>query len=246
VLKHTVTLFAIVILLLAVVPAEAQSWRFSTALYLWGAGMDGEVGAIRGGVDRIVEVDQSFGDILSNLELGFMGAVRGENETWSVTGDLIYMGLGKSVDGPLGNPIDVDVDMTVIGGDVGYKVSETAELLAGGRIVNLGSKLHFFGPLNLEIEDDRTWFDPYFGIRFTPWLSENWSFLGRFDFGGFDIGSDFTWHLNAAVLWHVTEKSSLAFGYRVLDTKYDDEEGEDEFVFDMTFHGPIVGFIYSF
>jgi hypothetical protein len=89
------------ILLLVVVPAEAQDWRFSTALYLWGAGMDGEVGSN----DRIVEVDQSFGDILSNLELGFMGALRAENETWSVTGDLIYMGLGQSVDGPLGIPL---------------------------------------------------------------------------------------------------------------------------------------------
>jgi hypothetical protein len=140
----------------------------------------------------------------------------------------------------------VDVDQTVFGADVGYKVRESTELLAGARIVNLGSKLHFFGPLNLEIEDDKTWVDPYVGIRFNPRLSENWSLLTRFDIGGFDIGSDIALHLNADAVWHITEKFSLAFGYRVLATNYDDEEGENEFIFDMTFHGPIAGLIYSF
>jgi hypothetical protein len=230
------------ILLAVVVPAQAQDWRYSTALYLWGSGMDGKVGSN----DRIVEVDQSFGDILSNLELGFMGALRAENETWSVTGDFIYMGLGKSVHGPLGNAIDVDVDQTVFGADVGYKIRESTELLAGARIVNLGTKLHFFGPLNLETEDDKTWVDPYVGIRFNPRLSESWSLLTRFDIGGFDIGSDIAWHLNADAVWHITEKASLAFGYRVLSSDYDDEEGDNEFVFDMTFHGPIAGLIYAF
>ena len=241
-LFKSISLVVFGILLLSSVTAEAQDWKFSTVIYLWGAGMDGETGSN----DLIVEVDQSFGDILSNLELGFMGGLLARSETWVVGVDFIYMGLGNSVEGPLGNSIEVDVDQTLFGADVGYAVSEATDLLVGGRIVSLGTALNFSGPLNLEVESDRTWFDPFIGIRYSPWLSENWSLLTRFDIGGFDIGSDIAWHLNADAVWHISERSSLAFGYRIMSVKYDDEEGENEFVYDMTNHGPVGGFIYSF
>jgi hypothetical protein len=245
-LKKISALVSLSMLCLIVVPNIAQAdWSYSAVVYLWGAGMDGETGTT-GATERLVEVDQSFGDILSNLELGFMGGLLARSETWSVSADFIYMGLGSSVTGPLGNPIDVDVDQTVFGGDVGYAVSETADLLVGARIVALQTKLDFAAPVNLEVEAERTWVDPFVGIRFHPWINENWSALIRFDIGGFDIGSDIAWHLNANVVWHVTERSSFAFGYRVMDTKYDDEEGDTTFIYDMTNHGPIGGFIYEF
>ncbi|HSE39830.1 MAG TPA: hypothetical protein VLH08_03630 [Acidobacteriota bacterium] len=245
-LKKITVLVSLAILCLVAVPTKAQAdWNYSAVVYLWGAGMDGETGTT-GANERIVEVDQSFGDILSNLELGFMGGVLARSETWSVSGDFIYMGLGAGVTGPLGNPIDVDVDQTVFGADVGYAVSETADLLAGARIVSLQTKLDFSAPINLEVEAEKTWVDPYVGIRFHPWINENWSVIIRFDIGGFDIGSDIVWNLNANAVWHVTERSSFAFGYRIMDVKYDDEEGDTEFIYDMTNHGPIGGFIYQF
>jgi hypothetical protein len=40
------------------------------------------------------DVDMSFGDILDNLEMGFMGAYRATRGQYSVTVDGIYMGLG--------------------------------------------------------------------------------------------------------------------------------------------------------
>jgi hypothetical protein len=247
-LKKITTLAFVGILLLSIVSATAQAddWKYSAIVYLWGAGMDGETGSITGDTNRVVEVDQSFGDILSNLELGFMGAFLAKSETWSVSGDFIYMGLGASVEGPLGGSTDVDVDQTVIGGDVGYAVSEDVDLLAGARVVALQTKIDFPAPLNLEVEAERTWVDPFVGIRYTPWLNENWSLITRFDIGGFDIGSDIAWHLNLNARWHVSERSSFAFGYRVMSTKYDDEEGESEFIYDVVSHGPIGGFIYEF
>jgi hypothetical protein len=238
--------FGIMVLVIHPGIVQADDWKISAVVYLWGAGMDGETGSITGETNRIVEVDQSFGDILSNLELGFMGAVMARSETWSISGDFIYMGLGSAVEGPLGGSIDVDVDQTVVGGDVGYAVSEDVDLLAGARIVALQTKIDFPDPLNLEVEAERTWVDPFVGIRYTPWLNENWSLITRFDIGGFDIGSDIAWHLNLNAVWHVSERSSFAFGYRVMSTKYDDEEGESEFIYDMVNHGPIGGFIYEF
>jgi hypothetical protein len=239
-------LFGILLLIVVTPTSQASDWKYSTVLYIWGAGMDGETGNVTGDTSRIVEVDQSFGDILSNLELGFMGSLQARSETWSITGDFIYMGLGASVEGPLGNAIEVDVDQVVVGGDLGYAVSETVDLLAGARVVSLHTKLDFATPINLEVTEERSWVDPFVGIRYMPWLNENWSLITRFDIGGFDVGSDIAWHLNLNARWHVSERSSFAFGYRVMSTKYDDEEGESEFIYDVVSHGPVGGFIYEF
>ena len=58
--------------LLAAVPLHAEEWQHELAPYLWGAAMSGNatVGA------ATADVDMSFGDILDNLEMGFMGAYR--------------------------------------------------------------------------------------------------------------------------------------------------------------------------
>ncbi len=52
--------------------SQADEWKQEFAPYLWGAAMSGEAGI--GSVTS--SIDMSFGDILDNLELGFMGAYR--------------------------------------------------------------------------------------------------------------------------------------------------------------------------
>ena len=230
-------------LLFASVPAFAQEeWEYAANLYLWGCGLDGTIAA----QNQTVEVDQSFGDILSNLEFAFMGAVRASNGQWSVTGDIVYAALGASTTGPLGNPIEVDVDQVIIGGDLGYEVADKVEVLAGARFVHVSNTIDFRDPLNIEVDADRNWVDPIIGVRFMPDLTDNLSWWTRFDLGGFDVGSDFTWQLNSNLLWRFSERAGLAFGYRVIDIKYDDEEGDNEFVYDIVQHGPVAGLVVKF
>jgi hypothetical protein len=220
-----------------VLPAQAQDeWDYKSIMYLWTAGIDGTTGA-RG---RTIEVDQSFGDVLSNLEFGFMGAFRAHKGKWAITGDLMYTGLGANTDRP---KTEIDIDQWIIGGDIGYEVAENVEVLGGARIVSTQNKLQFQGPNQFEVEADKTWVDPLVGVRFTPRLSEKWQLWTRFDIGGFGVGSDLAWQINANAIWQLSDRTGFSFGYRVIDMDYDDGEG---FVFDITTHGPVAGMILSF
>ena len=226
------------------ISAQAQdgNWEYALVLPLWGAGLDGEVAA-RG---HTVEVDQSFGDVLSNMEFGFAGALRAHKDRWAVTGEFLYVGLGATPTLPGGNSVEVDVDQWLISGDMGYQLGTNFEVLGGARIVSLQNKLQFKGPLGVEVEADKTWVDPVVGFRYAPVLGENLQLWTRFDIGGFDVGSDLTWQLNANVVWLFSDRTALSIGYRVLDMKYDDGEGDEGFVYDATSHGPMLGLVVTF
>jgi hypothetical protein len=74
------------------VPLEAaipgREWTFSVAPYLWGAGLEGDVGLF--GRDP-VDIDMSFGDIFDNLKFGGMVVAEAHNGTWGIVVDLVYV-----------------------------------------------------------------------------------------------------------------------------------------------------------
>ena len=67
---------------------------------------------------RTTHVDESFGDILSNLDIGLMGVAEARYERFGVFTDLVYARLSESADTPFGilassvdfNHADPDVD----------------------------------------------------------------------------------------------------------------------------------------
>jgi hypothetical protein len=238
-LRTLILTFLVSVVGFASLPASAQDWEVSTTLYLWMAGIDGTLSAN----ERSIEVDQSIGDVLSNLEFGAMGGLRAQNGSWIITGDLIYTGLGASVDQPAA---EVDVDMWIVSGDAGYELMPGFEVLGGLRYVSVENKIAFQGPLRITAEAEKSWVDPFFGVRMMPQLNEKWSLLTRVDLGGFDVGSDFTWQFHIHAIREITDNASLAFGYRILSIDYDDEEGANEFGLDLTMHGPSAGLIYRF
>lgn len=81
------------------------------------------------------DIDLSFGDILEDLEIGFMGIYRGTRGPWSISVDGIYTGLGANSTGPNGlATADVDVDQSAIEVDVGDALSENFSLLVGAQL----------------------------------------------------------------------------------------------------------------
>ena len=61
--------------------------------------------------------------------------------------------------------------------------------------------------------------------------------LGARTVGGFGVGSDFAWSLNAEFEYRFNPTWSAFVGYRVFDYDYED----DGFKFDMMLHGPLIG-----
>lgn len=237
-------LVASLALIAAAVPAVAAEWKHEVAPYVWGSAMDGAttLGSVR------TDVDVSYGDILENLETGFMGMYRVSRERWSVVVDVTYMGLGAHGRGPEGFvKADVDMDQTGLEVDVGYEVVERLTLLAGLRYNDLSVAVDASGPLgDRSTEMSQNWLDPVIGAYYRMPFAEHWSFTLRGDIGGFGIGSDFAWQASGTLRWQFSPRVAAAAAYRHVDMDYADGNGSDYFRYDMHLSGPALGVVFTF
>lgn len=234
-------LAAIVLLasLMAAPAAADDDWRYDLAVYGVGAGLDGTVGI--GPVDA--EVDLGFSDILENLETGGLVFFRATRGRWAVMVDTIFLGLGAAND-----RVDVDADQLIFEVDGAYRFTETLEVFFGLRYVDIDSRIDLRPRIGPEIRADASegWVDPVVGLRLEVPLAEKWRFHGRLDAGGFGVGTDLSYQLGINLGYRASQRTSVIFGYRLLDFDYDDGEGLDRFVYDVRISGPQIGVVFHF
>ena len=230
------TLAASLALLLAT-PAGAEEWKYDLEIYLLGAGLEGTTGI--GPVET--EIDLSFGDVLDTLELSAMGLFRARKGRWAFLGDLVFMGLGAA-----NEVADVDADQLVLEGLGVYMVTDRFGVLFDGRYIDIRNEIDFRGPLGLRVRGGASWVDPVVGFGVEAPMSEKWTFYGRFDAGGFGVGSELTYQVKLNVGYRPSERYSLRFGYRLVDIDYDDGTGADRFLYDVVTSGPSAGVVFHF
>ncbi len=214
-------------------------WQWTVAPYIWGTGMDGKIGI--GPVS--VEVEQSFGDIVSHLDLGGMLRVEGEGRRVGVAIDFGYVNLSETT--KLG---DAEVTSEQFNAEVDaiIKVNEHFSALVGARFWKLNNDIDFANPALSDVDAERDWTDPVVGfIARTP-LADRWDFRFRGDVGGFGGGSDLTWQAELLFAFEMTERSSVVFGYRALEVDFDSGSGAREFIYDVAQRGLEVGFAFHF
>src|SRR5262249_44729725 len=91
------------------------------------------------------------------------------------------------------------------------------------------------------------WIDPTVVARATLPINDKWFFQARGNIGGFGVGSDLMWELQANVGFRPSEKWQFSFGYRVIDIDYDKHKGDpDHFSYDIQTFGPVLRLGYSF
>ena len=203
------TLLSAAMLVAELVEAQGRSdraWKNEVFIYGVAAGISGDAsyGPISG------DVDVSFGDVLDNLQAGFMGAYRGSNERFSIVADVIFLGLGKSDEQGLIRRADLDeliVDFTA-----GYRFSPVVEVFGGLRVADLSTKVGFGDPLRFEVEGSDTFYDPIFGARARTSLSRNekWWLQAQGDIGGFGVSMNLTWQVMAHVGFAPTDWRRVA------------------------------------
>lgn len=223
---------------------QAGGWQHEVAPYLFAAGMDGTAGI--GPIEA--DVSQSFGDIVSNLDMGFMGAYRGTKDKYSITVDAIYMSLGVTEKGPGGVLRgDVGVEQLALEGDFGYSLSEAVTVFGGLRYNDISSDVKVSGPLGTrKASGSKSWVDPLIGAIYSHKFNDTWSMSLRGDIGGFGIGSDFAWQGLATLRWQVTPTVGVLGAYRYIDMDYEDGSGNGRFLYDMAITGPALGVVFSF
>ncbi len=218
---------------------DASPWSFDCTLYSLAAGVTGTVGA--GPVDA--DLDVAFGDIWNNLEFGAMGKVRVGYQRWSLSADVIYMGLGMSKNG-----VSIDLDQWVVEPSLGYRFNRYVEALAGTRYSNLAGEIRGPGilPSPRISTGNQEWWDPIVGVNLTLPFARKLSLNFRGDVGGFGVGSDLTWQAFPFLGWQVSKSFAVQAGYRMVDTNYETGSGAGRFKYDMLSHGPQLGATLSF
>jgi hypothetical protein len=232
----------------ATIDAQAfdDRWNAAFGVYVWAAGLSGSVGA--GGLGP-ADVDASFGDILSNLDLALMAAGEVRHGRVGVFTDLVYTSLSADGTGPAGF-VDADVSndlvvATLMGQMRAVERNQSSiDLMAGARLWNVSADLALTGPAGgtASAGFDETWVDPMIGARGrlrggSPWYATGWGMIG-----GFGVSSDVAWDVLGAVGYEVNDWLSLVAGYRAFGVDYED----DGFVFDVIQHGPIVSGVLRF
>jgi hypothetical protein len=216
---------------------DTGGWHTDASLDLFLAGLCGDVTVT--GVPA--NVNQSFSDVLSSLDAALAGTVRFSNGQWSLATEFSYMKLGAST--PV---VTVDLKQWLVEPTVGYKISDGAEVFAGGRYTSIDVTATFQGPLGVVRGGRQVWWTPIVGAQFTlPLSSGNLDLVGHFDVGS-GGGNNSTWQVYPYLNWRFSSTGSAHFVYRWLGTKYETGSGLTKFSYDLVVQGPQVSVAFRF
>ena len=217
-----------------------DAWHVGITPYLWFAGVHGTVGAL----GHQTGVHASFGDILSNLNIGLMGEVEARKKRFLVTTDVMWMRLSDDKALPLNEvgiqSIDVKVKQFLLTPGVGYRVVDKEKIkvdaTVGFRYWHLGQTLEFNPSLVGGVSQTQNWVDVLGGARIHIPLSQKAMVTILGDAGGGGANSDY--QVAAALGYRIGEKYVLQAGWRYLDANY---RNSQTFVYDTATSGALFG-----
>jgi hypothetical protein len=230
--------------------APEKKWYFLTDIYLMFPYMDGETGA---GDLLSVPVDANPRDIFSKLKIAGMLYFEAHNDKWAITSDLVYMNLKQEVTpGTLFHSGEVTAKEFIWEQAGFYRIIHFWEVGAGGRLTNIGididARRNVFpaGTEEVKASGSKTWFDPVIITRLSADIYDKWLFKFSGDIGGFGIGSDLTWQLQAYAGYRFGKVFQLTAGYRILSIDYDKGVDEERFIYNVDTFGPVIRFGFNF
>ena len=248
----TLSFFSLISTVSAQTEATEKKWNFLADVYLMFPYMDGETGI---GDLLSVPVDANPGDIFSKLKMAAMLYLEASTSKWAITSDLVYMNLNQEVSpSTLFHSGEVTAKELIWEPAGLYRVVPFWELGLGGRLTNLSTDIdarrYVIGIGNptepVTAGGSKTWMDPVIITRFSAAIKEKWLLQFRGDIGGFGIGSDLTWQLQAYAGYRFGRVFQLTAGYRYLSVDYDKGVDSERFVFKMASFGPVVRFGFNF
>lgn len=231
-------------MMVAAVPSVALSqeadWQFELApLYLWAISIDGDMG-IR---ERTAGVSVEFGDIWDNLEGGFTFRFNGlYRNKFGFVLDYNYLNLGTEVVSQKAN-LEVGFKSQILNAAGSYRFIDGPHALdgvAGIRYTSLDARIDLRN-VGVRLDGDQDWVDPIVGLRYAYQIANQWTIRLYGDIGGFGVSSDFTWQGLGLIDYQPWKNVAIVAGYRAIGTDYDTGSGTDQFSYDATVHGPVLG-----
>jgi hypothetical protein len=133
-----------------------------------------------------------------------------------------------------------------------YRLTSYLEAGVGGRLNFIESGfdvLHNTIPAGTEQiaeSASKTWFDPILIARITKNIKDKWLFQVKGDLGGFGLGSNFTWQVQAYAGYRFSKLFQLTAGYKILSIDYDKGTDTERFIYNVNTSGPVIRFGFNF
>lgn len=234
--------------------AKSPPWEFVLRPTLWVPEVTGKytVDGIKPHLD--IDLGEAFNDIdEGHFTAG--GALEVRKGDVSILAEFTSIGYAGTDESPSG---DTDMEILHLVTELGasYRLCDWAFSWTEGPffhfdVIALGRYAHVFAEHDVEgpapsADESQEWLEPAVGARISAELVEDLDAFVKTDFGGFGIGSKFTWTLQAGIGWTVWPYVVIDAGYRVLDVYFIDGDGEDKFRYDALLYGPYFGFDFRF
>jgi hypothetical protein len=192
--------------------------------------------ALNAGMTRTVGVDDLGATVGASAGLKYQMVIAEMAAAYEVVhwGSTNAPGSGTAID--------------VFGGARGWWQTADASLSASGTI-NIGD-LTRNADGTLTATGSASWVDPLVGLRLRHQFGPGWNFVASGDVGGFSVGSKFSWQALAAINYDFYVHNGITWsgmvGYRALYVDYSKGSGLNQFEYNMTMHGPIIGITARF
>lgn len=229
----------------ALAQANSEQWQYQLTPYIWATTLKGDTGTTT--PPSINEIDISFDDVLSNLDIAMLVNFRANKGQWGANIDTVYMNLSSSQKNRI-STIDIDVKQTVFSASAFYQPANTAglELHVGARYVDLDNDiaiaLHTPNTSTATVSPGDDWTEAFIGAKYSYSVSPKLDLIAYADFGGFSGKSDSMAQYLLAANYHLSNSFTLSGGYRIFDLDYND----NNFVFDVKIEGLMIGAGFSF
>jgi hypothetical protein len=231
--------------------AEDSSWEFRLSPYAWFAGLEGDIASIPG--LPAMPIDISSSDALEDTEASLMLIFEAKKNGKGFFMDVFYSDVQSEETLIEVNDrrlvLNSTTKTTMVSGAYLHEVyseeQSVIDLFAGVRYWNIDSHLSLSGGLGILPPGDHeeSWVDPLIGIKGRITLSDTKFYVsGGAAIGGFGVGSDLFYDLNANFGYQWNESIGTMVGYRLYDLDYED----DGFVYDITQQGWIFGLTWAF
>jgi len=237
-----------------------NEWRFVATPYIWLPGIYGQT-TLRG---ITAKADASFGDLWRHTDthVGFMGEAEAWKRDFGGFININYFDLEKNnaQAGPL--TVDVGAKTLIFGFGFAYHVGDwyiggpmdggrtrrlRVDASVGGRYTNVAGSLGVVGVTDRSKSQE--WADPVVGARVIVDLTERVNAVIQADVGGTSTSGDFTWSamglLGYRFAFFGLPANALA-GYRALAQNYTTGSGSQQFRWNNTMRGPILGMSVRF
>jgi len=227
-----------------------QKWNFLLEPYMMFPGMNGTAGVAN---LPDADIDADAGDIFSKLRMGAMLYFEAAKDRWAFSSDIIYMKLGQdATPGKLINNGEVTVKQFA------WEVAGLRKLLpcleggVGLRLNSLNNELELVtnnigGATTAKSKSlTQTWVDPIIIARIKNGMGKKFIYQLRGDIGGFGVGADLAWQLQAYAGYQFSKLFQVTGGYRVISIDYNKGDDENRFLYDVHTFGPVIRFGFNF